>query len=96
MTLPTLLLNVAALACAGLILWRTEPAMARMGAATHWMIRYAMLLLAGGAAAIILAVVSGARIDFPTLLMLAGIALLLLCDRRLRYLINRPGDRRAA
>ena len=43
------LINIAALACALLILWRVEPAIARMNRDTHWMIRYAMLLLAGGA-----------------------------------------------
>lgn len=95
MTLPTVALNLAALVCAILILWRTEPALARMGCRTHWMIRYAMLLLAGGALAVILGIVSGTGIDFTTLLVLAGIALLLLCDRRLRYLINRTGERHA-
>lgn len=96
MTITEILLNLAALVCASLILWRTEPALARMGAATHWMVRYAMLLLAGGSLAVILTVIAGDGIDFQTLLVLAGIALLLLCDRRLRYLIQRPGERRAA
>lgn len=95
MTLTTVALNLAATACACLILWRTEPAIARMGCGTHWMIRYAMLLLAGGALAVILTIASGAGIDFPTLLVLAGIALLLICDRRMRYLINRNGERHA-
>lgn len=92
---PAHLANAAALAFAILILWRAEPALARMGAATHWMIRYAMLLLAGGALGIILTIFAGARVDFPTLLVLAGIAMLLVCERRLRYLLNRPGGQHA-
>lgn len=84
MTTSQFLLNFAAIACAGLILWRTEPALARMGTGTHWMIRYAMLMLAGGAIGVIISILSGAHVEFITLLVLLGIALLLLCDRRLR------------
>jgi hypothetical protein len=91
-----LLINLAALVCALLILWRAEPALARMSAHTDWMIRYAMLLLAGGALAVVFAVLGGRQIDGGTLLILAGIALLLICERRLRYLVRpRPGDRHA-
>lgn len=93
--LANIILNLAAIACAALILYRAEPAIARMGRGTQTLIRYAMLLLAGGALAIILTILSGASIDLPTLLLLAGIALLLICERRLRYLITRPGDRHA-
>lgn len=89
------ILNLLALACACVILWRTEPALARMGNTTHWMIRYALLLLAGGALGTILGIAAGAVIDIPTLLILAGIALLLLCERRLRFLVARPGGRHA-
>lgn len=91
----TSLINLAAIGLALLILWRTEPALARMNASTHWMIRYALLLLAGGALGIILIVPSGAQIDPVTLLLLAGIALLLICERRLRFLITHQGDRHA-
>lgn len=93
--LASLILNLAAIACAALILFRAEPALARMSSGTQTLIRYAMLLLAGGALAIILTILSGASVDLPTLLLLAGIALLLICERRLRYLITRPGDRHA-
>ncbi len=91
-----LILNLAGLLCAMLIVWRTEPAIARMGRGTHWMIRYAMLLLAGGALGLALTIAGGASIDFCTLLLLAGIALLLICERRLRYLVTRTGGRRHA
>lgn len=91
----TSLINLAAIGFSLIILWRTEPALARMTSSTHWMIRYALLLLAGGALGIILIVPSGAQIDPVTLLLLAGIALLLTCERRLRFLITRQGDRHA-
>lgn len=96
MTTDTLL-NLAALAFSVAILWRAEPALARMSGNTHWMIRYAMLLLAGGALGIILGIYGGATVDFATLLILAGIALLLICERRLRYLVRHrhTGDRHA-
>jgi amino acid transporter len=90
-----ILLNFTALGLALLVLWRTEPALARMGPTTHWMIRYAILLLAAGALAIIMTVAAGASVDFTTLILLAGITLLLICERRLRHRINQPGDRHA-
>lgn len=95
--MTTSLINVAAIGLALLILWRTEPAIARMSKATHWMIRYALLLLAGGAVCVILTIPAGAQIDPLTLIILAGIALLLSCDRRLRALVRHrhPGDRHA-
>lgn len=90
------LINIAALACALLILWRVEPAIARMNSDTHWMIRYAMLLLAGGALGTIGLIYLGASIDPVTLFTLAGIALLLLCERRTSYLVRiRKGGRHA-
>lgn len=95
MTACTLALNLGAALCACLILWRSEPALARMGHRTHWMIRYALLLLAGGALGILLTIANGARVDVFTLLILAGIALLLLCERRLRYLTHHRSNRHA-
>ncbi|MFZ2972316.1 MAG: hypothetical protein WA049_06725 [Ferribacterium limneticum] len=93
--LASILLNLASIACAAIILARAESATAKMGSGTKTLIRYAMLLLAGGAITIILTILSGNSVDFSTLLLLAGIALLLICERRLRYLITRPGDRHA-
>jgi hypothetical protein len=97
MTDPSLI-NVAAFGFALLILWRAEPALARMVGGTHWMVRYAMLLLAGGALGLLAGIYYGfVTVDFFTLLVLAGIALLLFCDRRLKVLVRHrhPGDRHA-
>lgn len=92
------LINTVAIALAMVILWRAEPAIARMTAGTHWMIRYSLLFVAGGALGTILRALCGGQVDFFTLLVLAGLALLLFCDRRLRFLIaHRPlkGERHA-
>lgn len=90
------LFNLFGGAAAIAILWRVEPAIARMDRGTHWMIRYALLLLACGALAALLCICSGASVDPLTVLILAGIALLLLCERRISYLVRiRRGGRRA-
>ncbi|UCV02296.1 hypothetical protein [Dechloromonas denitrificans] len=101
MTTPQLLAtlnSLFAIGCAMLILWRTEPAINRMSKATHWMIRYALLLMAAGALAIILTTLAGDPPDPIVTLLAAGIALMLLCDRRLRLLLphHKPGERRHA
>jgi hypothetical protein len=88
MSLTAQLINFAALLGAALILWRTEPALARMTGKTHWMIRYAMLMLAGGAIGIIFIIFSGSSVDFFTLLILSGVALLIFCERHRRHLIH--------
>lgn len=84
------LLDLLGLAVAGLILWRTEPALNRMSSATHWMIRYALLLMAAGAMALLLTILAGQTPNVATLFLAAGLALLLICERRLRYLLTPP------
>lgn len=86
MSIAQHLLNLAGLICAALVLWRAEQAISRMTEATHWMVRYAMLLLAGAAIGFIFAIPAGAGMDPITLAVLAGIALLLICERRVLYL----------
>lgn len=96
MSIAQHLLNLAGLICAALILWRAEKALSRMSEATHWMIRYAMLLLAGAAIGFILGMPAGPGITPLSLAFLAGIALLLVCERRVLYLTRqRPGAHHA-
>ena len=91
-----LLLNAIGVAAVTLILWRVEPALNRMTAATHWMIRYSMLLVAAGALIMLVMMMTGSPPGFDTLLLAVGVAMLLLCERRLRFLVNRrSGDRHA-
>lgn len=95
-SLAATLVNVAALVLALLVLWRVEPVISRMDHDTHWMIRYAMLTIAGGALGVIGIIYMGGAIDAVTLVMLAGIALLLICERRISYLVRiRKGGRHA-
>lgn len=90
------LLNIVGFIAVLLILWRVEPALNRMTRATHWMIRYAMLLVAAGALCMLVMIVTGTPPSFDTLLLAVGVAMLLLCERRLRFLVNqKSGDRHA-
>lgn len=71
----------------GLILWRTEPALNRMGhTSPPVLVRIAFALLATGAVAGILAIFAGQIPSLPTLLMTAGTAALTFCERRIRIL----------
>lgn len=95
-TIASLFVSLLGLVAASIILWRVEPALNRMTRTTHWMIRYAMLLIAAGALALCVAIIAGTPPGFDTLLLAIGIALLMLCERRLRYLVNhKSGDRHA-
>lgn len=72
------------------ILARVEPAINRMGRDTPRLVRLAFALLAVGAAAGILAIATGAVPEWHVLILAAGIAALLLCERRLRILTRTP------
>ena len=88
--------NLLGLVAVTLILWRVEPALNRMTASTHWMIRYSMLLVAAGALVMLAMIVAGTPPSPDSLLLAIGLAMLLLCERRLRILVNRrSGDRHA-
>lgn len=80
-------LNLAGLFIAALILWRAEPALNRMSDETHWMVRYALLLMATGALALLLYILAGDTPSPIALILAAGIALMLICERRMRYLL---------
>lgn len=68
------------------ILARTEPALNRMGKEAPGLIRAAFVMLASASVAGILAILTGHAPGLETLLLAAGIALLLMCDRRIRIL----------
>lgn len=86
-------LNLLGIVIAALILWRAEPALNRMSGATHWMVRYALLLMAAGALGLLLYILAGVTPSPVTLILAAGIALMLICERRMRYLLP-PQQRR--
>lgn len=84
---------LAALMC-GVILWRAEPTLARMDRHTHLTVRLAMWLATVGAVARLGWLAMGGVPDGITVLMLAGLAALLVCERRLRIIVPRFGLQR--
>ncbi|MDT3735565.1 MAG: hypothetical protein ROZ00_05020 [Denitratisoma sp.] len=78
------------LALCTIILARAEPAINRMSRDTPRLVRLAFILLAGGAVAGIFAIASGAVPEWHVLMLAAGIAALLVCERRLRILTRAP------
>lgn len=87
--IPLLLIVASAAACT-VILWRAEPALNRMSAATPNTVRVAFLFITVGAAAQLIALAMGHAPQWPTVLLELGMACLLYCERRLRVLIPRP------
>lgn len=83
-----ILLKLTGIVIALLILWRAEPALNRMSEDTHWMIRYALLMIAAGAMTLLLYTIAGQTPDITALFLAAGLALLLICDRRLRFMLS--------
>ncbi|HJW26426.1 MAG TPA: hypothetical protein VJ576_16145 [Rhodocyclaceae bacterium] len=86
--LTELIPKAAFIILALLILCRAEPAIDRMTDSTPWMIRWAFLLMAGGAIALLLmAFTPQVPGRLVCMLLAAGVALLLLCERRMRILL---------
>lgn len=84
-------LQIATALAAAVVLARAEPALNRMTARTPQLVRIALVLLVAGAAAKLGAILLlGAVPSAPEALTAAGLALLLLCERRLRVLVP-PG-----
>lgn len=76
------------------VLWRAEPALNRMSCDTHIVLRLAVHLLCVGAVAQIGAIWLFSHVpSVPELMMTIGIALLLICERRLRVLVPPPRRR---
>ena len=69
-----------------IIIVRTEPAINRMSCRTITLVRLSFVLLAGSAVGAILSIFGGAVPAPSFLLLAAGIAALLFCDRRIRFL----------
>lgn len=84
--MTALLLKVIVVLASLVIVFRSEPALNRMTRATPILVRLAFYLLTLGAVAEILFVLAGKVPNWPTAIMLAGIAALLFCERRLRLL----------
>lgn len=86
-----LLIQASTLIAALVILYRTEPALNRMGRSTPILIRISIYLLAVGALTEIGCIVFGGEVPtWPTVITTVGIAALLVCERRLRVLCPQP------
>lgn len=73
-----------------LIVWRTEPAINRMGNdSPPMLVRIAFALLATGAVGGILVIFGGNVPELHTLILTAGTAALTFCERRIRLLTGR-------
>ena len=79
---------VGVLACA-VIIWRSEPALARMTPETHLAVRLAIWIIMVGAVARVWWIANGGVPDHITVLMLIAFALLISCERRLQVLTRR-------
>lgn len=79
---------VGVVAC-GVIIWRAEPALARMTPETHLAVRLAIWTTMVGAVARIWWIANGGVPDHITVLMLIAFALLISCERRLQVLTRR-------
>ena len=80
--------TIGLVAC-GVIIWRAEPALARMSPDTHMAVRLAIWTTMVGAVARVWWIATGGVPDYITVLMLVAFALLISCERRLRVLTRK-------
>lgn len=92
----TTLLQLAMLACCAVILWRADRAIDTMTETTRLIVRIGYCTLAVGAIAQVgVIVLYGDRPSLPALIVAAGIAGLMLGERRIRTIVApRGGNRR--
>lgn len=81
-----LLAQVAGTVLAGMVIWKGEPALAKMRKGTPLLLRFSLWLLVVGAFARLVWISLGNVPDPVTLLMLGGVAAMLLCERRITVL----------
>lgn len=81
-----LLAQVVGTVLAGMVIWRGEPALAKMRKGTPILLRFSLWLLVVGAFARLVWISLGNVPDPVTLLMLGGVAAMLLCERRITVL----------
>ena len=91
--MSTLILQAIVLVAAVVIIVRTEPALNRMSRCTPLLIRAAFHLLTLGAIAQIVFILDGDVPTWPMAIVCAGVAVLLICERRLRVLCPPPKRR---
>lgn len=85
-----LLLQVVVILSAIVIVSRSEPVLNRMGKSTPFMIRASFHLLTIGGIAEIVCVIIGDVPSWSTAIITAGIASLLVCEKRVRLFCRLP------
>lgn len=78
--------QVAGTVLAGMVIWKGEPALAKMRKETPILLRFSLWLLVVGSFARLIWISLGNVPDPVTLLMLGGVSVLLLCERRVSVL----------
>jgi len=84
-------LQYLALVACLVIFFKVEPVLNLMGPRCRLPVRLAFWMLASGPLAIIVSMAQGYRPNLGTVLALAGVALLLLVERRIHGLLRLPG-----
>lgn len=96
-TFIAVLLSFVAAVSSMVVLWRCDQAINRMGWKTHGLVRYAFLLLIAGALFELSGILFfGRPPHYAETVFLVGTAMLLVCERRIRYLARQPARRKAA
>ena len=81
-----LLAQVAGTVLAGIVIWKGEPALAKMQKGTPILLRFSLWLLVVGSFARLVWIFLGNVPDPVTLLTLGGVSAMLLCERRVSVL----------
>lgn len=81
-----LLAQVVGTVLAGMVIWKGEPALAKIRKGTPILLRFSLWLLVVGSFARLVWISLGNVPDPVTLLMLGGVAAMLLCERRITVL----------
>lgn len=88
---PDLFSQIVAAAACIVILWRAEPAINRMRArSSPILLRLSFWCLAVAAIGALVEIVRSGPPPWPATVGAIGVALLLFCERRIRYLTRRP------
>lgn len=93
--LSDLLAQGLTLIACGVIVWRVEPALNRMSRCTSLLINTSFWLLLGSALFGAYGVLSGSVPAWPGVALAVGVALLLICERRIRFFLLTPRRRTA-
>ena len=81
-----ILQEAVVLVAAIIIIVRSEPALNRMSGCTPMLVRLSFWMLTIGAVAEIVGIFAGAPPGWPDTIIIAGIAALLVCEKRMRIL----------